>query len=110
MNIRNKINFTVIIVIALITASGRPPRTTLKIPHGFHVQVLADGLGTARHIAVSKQGLVYVKLGKLKGGKGIIVLGGITHDGKAEKETGFGNFVGTGIYIKDNYLYASSNT
>jgi glucose/arabinose dehydrogenase len=100
MNILNKMSFPAIIVMALIS---RPPGTALKMPSGFHVQVVADALGTARHLAVSKQGLVYVKLGKLKGGKGIIVL-------EDKKETGFGDYIGTGIYIKDNYLYASSNT
>ncbi len=80
------------------------------MPRGFQVQVVADGLGAARHLAVSKEGLVYIKLAKLKGGKGIIVLEGINREGKADKETGFGDFIGTGMYIKDDYLYASSNT
>ena len=104
---RNKQNFTVTIVVVLIMVSSFafpvPPGTALKMPRGFRVQVVADALGTARHLAVSKRGVVYIKLGKLKGGKGIIVLEG-------GKETGFGNFIGTGIYIKDDYLYASSNT
>jgi hypothetical protein len=82
MNILNKMSFPTIIVMALIS---RPPETALKMPRGFHVQVVADALGTARHLAVSKQGLVYVKLGKLKGGKGIIVLEGVNGDGKAGK-------------------------
>jgi glucose/arabinose dehydrogenase len=92
----------------IVTTHG--PATTLKLPSGFRMQVVADNLGTARHIAVSSQGLVYVKLGKLKNGKGIVVLEDINWEGKAEKETGFGNFIGTGIYIKDGYLYASSNS
>jgi glucose/arabinose dehydrogenase len=94
-------NFYNIMAIALLLT--HPPKTALSIPQGFHVQVVADGLGTARHLAVTKQGLVYVKLGKLKGGKGIIVL-------EDKKETGFGDYIGTGMYIKDDYLYASSNT
>jgi hypothetical protein len=102
--------------LALVLAVGSsfffpvPPAGMLKLPGNFHVQVIADNLGAARHLAVTKQGLVYIKLAKLKGGKGIIVLEGNTGDGKAAKETGFGNFVGTGMYIKDDYLYASSNT
>jgi glucose/arabinose dehydrogenase len=88
----------------------QPPATLLKLPKGFHTEVVADNLGAARHLAVSSQGLVYVKLAKLKKGKGIIVLKNIHGDGKADTETGFGNFIGTGIYIKDGYLYASSNT
>jgi glucose/arabinose dehydrogenase len=102
--------------LALVLAIGSsfffpvPPAGLLKLPGNFHVQVIADNLGAARHLAVTKQGLIYIKLAKLKGGKGIIVLEGINGDGKAEKEAGFGNFTGTGIYIKDGYLYASSNT
>jgi len=86
------------------------PASYLKLPGDFRAQVIADNLGAARHLAVSKQGLVYVKLAKLKGGNGIIVLEGVNGDGKAAKETGFGNFIGTGMYIKGDYLYASSNT
>jgi glucose/arabinose dehydrogenase len=89
---------------------NRPPASFLKLPKDFHTEVVADNLGTARHLAVARQGLVYVKLGKLKNGKGIIALEDIDGDGQADKETGFGNFIGTGIYIKDGYLYASSNT
>jgi glucose/arabinose dehydrogenase len=89
---------------------GHPPASFLKLPNDFHVEIVADNLGTARHLAVTRQGLVYVKLGKLKNGKGIIALEDINGDGKPDKETGFGNFIGTGIYIKDGYLYASSNT
>jgi glucose/arabinose dehydrogenase len=87
-----------------------PPHSQLKLPKDFHVVVVADNLGTARHLAVARQGLLYVKLGKLKNGKGIIALEDSNGDGKADKETGFGNFIGTGIYIKDGYLYVSSNT
>jgi glucose/arabinose dehydrogenase len=92
------------------TFAGKPPATQLRLPKNFHAQVIADNLGTARHLAVARQGLVYVKLGKLKNGKGIIALEDINGDGKADEETGFGNFIGTGMYIKDGYLYASSNT
>jgi glucose/arabinose dehydrogenase len=86
------------------------PASYLKLPGNFRAEVIADNLGAARHLAVSPQGLVYVKLSKLKGGKGIIVLEGVNGDVKAAKETAFGNFIGTGMYIKGDYLYASSNT
>jgi glucose/arabinose dehydrogenase len=92
------------------TAYSHPPASLLKLPYDFHVEIVAENLGTARHLAVASQGLVYVKLGKLKNGKGIIALEDINGDGKADKEIGFGNFIGTGIYIKNGYLYASSNT
>ena len=30
-----------------------PPKSTLKLPGGFQVEVIADNLGTARHLAVT---------------------------------------------------------
>ncbi|MCJ8211152.1 PQQ-dependent sugar dehydrogenase [Mucilaginibacter sp. RS28] len=80
----------------------------LKLPAGFQATIIADNIGRARHIAVTPQGDIYVKLGRAKDGKGIVVL----HegaDGKATVKSGFGNFGGTGIYIKNGYLYASSD-
>jgi glucose/arabinose dehydrogenase len=87
-----------------------PPKSALKLPGGFQVEVIADSLGAARHLAVTSNGIVYVKLGKLKNGKGIIALQDLNGDGRSYKKTGFGNYIGTGIYIKDGWLYASSNT
>jgi hypothetical protein len=40
----------------------QPPASFLKLPQDFHTEVFADNLGAARQLAVSKQGLVYVKL------------------------------------------------
>lgn len=83
--------------------------TTLKMPEGFSAIKLVSDLGRARHIAVAPNGDVYVKLEKLKDGKGILRL----KAGPATEKlpiTGFGNYVGTGIAIKNGYLYASSNT
>jgi glucose/arabinose dehydrogenase len=86
-----------------------PTDAGLKLPTGFTANIVADNLGMARHIAVTPTGIIYVKLGKLKNGKGIIELSNIGADGKAMSQSGFGNYVGTGIYLKGNYLYASSN-
>jgi glucose/arabinose dehydrogenase len=103
-------------LIALVAGSSfkfpphRPPKSALKLPGGFQVRVIADGLGAARHLAVAGNGLIYVKLAKLKNGKGIIVLRDLNGDGTAENVSGFGNYIGTGIYVKDGWLYASSNT
>ncbi|WP_423147666.1 PQQ-dependent sugar dehydrogenase [Rubrolithibacter danxiaensis] len=81
----------------------------LKLPTGFDAIKVANGLGRARHLAVTPQGDIYVKLEKLLNGKGIIRLQDTNGDGISDKQTGFGNYIGTGIYIKDGYLYASSN-
>jgi glucose/arabinose dehydrogenase len=82
----------------------------LKLPSGFSAGVFADGLGEARHIAVTPQGDVYVKLSDLKNGKGIYYLHDANGDGKADVKTGFGDFTGTGMGVKNGYLYASSDT
>ncbi len=84
-------------------------KESIQLPAGFGAVIFADGLGQARHIAVNSNGDVYVKLEKLKGGKGIFRLHDSNGDGKADEITGFGNYIGTGIAIKNGYLYASSD-
>lgn len=81
----------------------------LKLPQGFMALQVADNLGVARHLTVAPNGDIFVKLDKLKDGKGIYLLRDANKDGRAELMQGFGNFTGTGIYLKDNFLYASSN-
>ena len=81
----------------------------LKLPAGFSALKVADSFGQARHIAITKEGNIYVKLNRPKNGKGIIYLEDANKDGRMEKQTGFSNYGGTGMYLKDGYLYASSN-
>jgi glucose/arabinose dehydrogenase len=83
--------------------------TTLKLPAGFAASVFAENLGEARHLVVSPQGNVFVKLARLKGGDGIILLQDLNKDGKAETQSGFGDFTGTGIALSNDHLYASSD-
>ena len=81
----------------------------LTLPAGFSALRAAENTGQARHIAVTKDGDIYVKLGRAKDGKGILFLQDEDKDGRFEKQSGFGNYGGTGITIKNGYLYASSN-
>lgn len=82
----------------------------IKLPDGFKSTVFATGLGKARHIASTPQGLLYVKLDKIKKGEsGIIVLEDKNKDGKAEVKSKFGDYGGTGITVNDHFLFASSN-
>jgi glucose/arabinose dehydrogenase len=83
---------------------------TITLPAGFRTTVVAKNLGRARHLAVNSNGDIYVKLERLKDGKGILRLSDKNADGRIDDTTGFGNFVGTGIAIKGGYLYASSNS
>jgi glucose/arabinose dehydrogenase len=59
---------------------------------------------------VNNQGDIYVKLNALKGGKGIIFLTDTNHDGSVEQKNAFAGHPGTGIRIKNGYLYSSSNS
>src|SRR6202012_5640067 len=88
--------------------SGTTMSDSLKLPAGFTVATVSDELNNPRHIAVAPNGAVFVKLAKLKDGKGIYRLMDTNGDGKADKVFGFGNYTGTGIAIRNGYLYASS--
>lgn len=82
----------------------------LKLPPGFSATKFAEGLGEARHLAVTPEGDIYIKLSALKNGNGIYYLHDGNGDGKADVKSGFGNFTGTGMGVKNGYLYASSDT
>ena len=81
----------------------------LKLPAGFSALLVASKLGTARHITTTPEGDLYVKLDGNVNGKGILYLHDDNKDGRAETITGFGDYGGTGILIKNGYLYASSD-
>ncbi len=87
-----------------------PDNAGLKLPAGFGALKVADGLGKTRHIVVTAQGDVYAKImGRVAEGKGILKLHDANGDGKSDETTGMGNYGGTGIAIKNGYLYASSD-
>ena len=81
----------------------------LQLANGFRGISVTSQTGKARHIAVNTNGDIFIKLTELKNGNGILLLKDADKDGRADSETGFGNFTGTGIAIKNGYLYASSD-
>jgi len=82
----------------------------LTLPAGFKANLFAENIGGARHIAITKNGVVFAKLNRAnKQGKSIIRLEDTNKDGVADKMTGLANYGGTGIYLNGNSLYASSN-
>jgi glucose/arabinose dehydrogenase len=91
------------------TAAAAEIDSTITVPQGFSASVFADSVGKARHIVINSNGDLYVKLEDLKNGTGIVRLKDTNNDGKADESTSFGNYIGTGIAIKDGYLYASSD-
>jgi glucose/arabinose dehydrogenase len=82
----------------------------LKLPSGFQAEVLGSELGKARHMVVSLTGIIYINRSKLVDGKAILMLKDKNHDGVIDEQKSFGNLPGTGIEIKDGYLYTASNS
>jgi glucose/arabinose dehydrogenase/cytochrome c553 len=87
----------------------------LFLPDGFQALVVVDSLkGQARHIAVNKNGDIYVKARNhyLNGGYGNIALRDTNGDGKADIIAPFGKYdghtYGTAMRVHNGYLYFSS--
>jgi glucose/arabinose dehydrogenase len=93
------------------TVQRTPPKpdVSLTMPAGFTATVFATDLGKARHISVTPSGYVYVKLASSKKGNTIVRLKDKNGDGVADEEIDFGTFKGTGIKVKNGWLYASSD-
>jgi len=86
----------------------------LKLPRNFEVIVVADSLGSARHIAINTNGDIYVKLRRsyLQGSN--VALRDTNGDGKADIIKFFGVYednynYGTAMRINNGYLYYSSS-
>ena len=111
----NNFFFKLLVIFSLFAfSSGSPSVKTftpavgdLVLPQGFKAITVVESLGSNRHLEVNSNGDIYVRLSKLKDGKGIFVLR--NKNGKYETVNSFGNYTGTGIAIKNGYLYASSN-
>jgi glucose/arabinose dehydrogenase len=86
----------------------------LVLPEGFEALVVADSLGKARHLTVSPEGYIYVKLRRPHEGiYGNVALQDITGDGKADVIQYFGDYpssgtLANGMTLHDGYLYYSS--
>lgn len=94
---------------AFMKPAPLPEQVPVKLPEGFSSVTVANHIGRARHIAVNTNGDIFVKLSRLNGGKGIVRLRDTNGDGMADDSLKFGNYTGTGIAIKNGYLYASSD-
>jgi len=80
----------------------------LVLPAGFSSSIIADSLGKTRHLVVTPQNDIYVRLAEPKNGNGTLLLN--EENGKAKLIYGFGSFGGTGIHINNNYLYTASDS
>lgn len=111
-NLSGKLSAALLLLsVGFVTISNKhaaPADVEITLPRGFKSETVVQSLGSNRHLTVNSNGDVYVKLNKLKDGKGIFVLR--KNNGKYEVINSFGNYTGTGIAIKNGYLYATSNS
>ncbi len=99
--------FLTVFTFGLATNNKPVADVELTLPAGFKAETIVESLGRNRHLVVNSNGDIYVKLDKLKDGKGILVLR--NSNGKYGIVKSFGNYTGTGIVIKNGYLYATSD-
>ena len=84
----------------------------ITLPEGFRAVVVADALkngdttGAIRFLAIAANGDVYVKTGL----GGIIALRDTNGDGRADVKETFGEGGGSGIALRDGYLYSSTTS
>ena len=86
----------------------------LFLPGGFEAVVVVDSIGLARHLAVNRNGDIYVKLRDAAPKAGNVALRDTDGDGKADSIAYFGDYPVEGGYgptamrIYKDYLYFSS--
>ncbi|MCC6165559.1 MAG: c-type cytochrome [Acidobacteria bacterium] len=88
---------------------GSPDNGGLALPDGFEAVVVHEGVGRARHLAVSDAGDIYVKL-RVPQPKGLVALRDADGDGRAEQMEVFGAYedvgdYGTAMRIHEGHLY-----
>lgn len=88
----------------------------LALPDGFCALVVADGISGGRHIDVTDNGDIYVRSRGARGrgddaaGSGVFALRDADGDGRAEVVEQFGDHFGTGLELRNGYLYVSTST
>ena len=98
------------------TARPAPTNDRLALPGGFESTVFHDGVGRARHLAVTADGIVYVKLrGQVQGQppagfKGVVALRDTGGDGRADQVEYFGGYedvgdYGTAMRVYEGHIY-----
>jgi len=100
-----------------------PTNGDITLPTGFCAVVFAETVGIARHIAIARNGDVYVNLENAertsagtsplrgtRGAGGVLALRDTTGDGRADVVVRVPHAGGTGITLTDRYLYVSLET
>ena len=107
---KKTIPFLLAFVVMLSFTATAQTNAGLTLPTGFKATLFADTIGSARHIAITSKGVLFAKLMyPNKSGNSIVRLEDKNNDGVADQVTGWGNYGGTGIYVKGKNLYATSD-
>jgi glucose/arabinose dehydrogenase len=93
-------------LLALVAPTPTPDDGAILLPVGFRAVVVADDLGPLRFLAVAPNGDVYAKTRR----EGIIALRDSNGDGRADFVQTFGSGGGSGIAVRDGWLYHSTNS
>jgi glucose/arabinose dehydrogenase len=87
-----------------------PNDGSLDLPDGFCATVVADTLGPTRHLAVAENGDVYAALDTTVKGHGVMALRDTTGDFTADRVEYFIDAAGSGLRLRDGYLYFGPHT
>lgn len=89
-----------------------PDNAGLKLPAGFCALVAADNLGIGRQMAVAPNGDLFVSLRNLNAQTpaSIVALRDRNGDGKFDVQEKFGDQGGTGLVLRNGYLYHARET
>ncbi len=120
----NRMRRVVLLFVLLASAACRPATQPtanaaqggLVLPGGFEATVFHEGVGRARHLAVTDDGIVYVKLRGPRPGqsgpdwKGLVALRDTSGNGQADETEYFGAYedtgdYGTGMRIYEGHIY-----
>lgn len=88
-----------------------PDNSGITLPAGFCALVVANDVGTARHMAVAANGDLYVATqsrggrGQPESGGGVVALHDADGDGKFETREQIGTGSTTGVALRNGYLY-----
>ncbi len=82
-----------------------PDNGGLKLPEGFCASVVANDLGSVRHLAIGPDGTLYAASdgGLLRGG--VTAFRDTNADGKLDERASFGPRGGNDVRVHDGYLY-----
>jgi glucose/arabinose dehydrogenase len=108
--------FALILALAFVPTHAAAPvcdpdNGGIKLPDGFCALVAADNLGPARHLVAAPNGDVYVAIQQNRSDvTGIYALRDADGDGKFEQKELFGGTGGTGVAIRNGYIYLATTT